>query len=356
MTIYSEIGVRPFINARAPHTRFGGSIMPAHVVDAMAEASRTSVEMDDLQAKIGTKLAQLTRNEAAFISCGAASGISLAIAACMTGTDPSKCARLPDTTGMKNKVVIHKAGRFDEDICIQVPGVKVVEIGSRRGAKEQDLLDALDADTAAVLTCNWQGLLPVSTVTKISHAANVPVIVDAAGEVPPIENFWHYTQDCNADAVVISGGKGLRGPQATGLVLGRREIIDGCIANANPNRGIGRTMKVAKEEMVGLYAAVRHLLEDPEAELSRSKASAQYMIEQLKGIPGLEITRDLPFLLLGLDRVAKYTTDQQVMTELRDGEPSILALCRNKTLWVNVTTLQPGEDALVAHRVTQILS
>ena len=174
MGIYDEIGVRPFINARAPHTRFGGAIMPTPVVEAISEASRLGVDMGELQEKLCAKIAELTRNEAAFISCGAASGIALAIAACVTGTDRAKCERLPDCRGMRDKVVVHKAARFDEDICLQVPGTAVVEIGTRRRTTERDLTNALGDDTAAVVTCDWQGCLPVSDVVQISHARKRP--------------------------------------------------------------------------------------------------------------------------------------------------------------------------------------
>lgn len=355
MGIYDDIGVRPFINAWGTHTRFGGSIMSERVAQAMLEASRLSVEIEELAAKVGAEIAQLTFNEAAYVSGGAAAGIALAIASCMTGTDPRKCERLPDTTGMKAKVIMHKAGRFWEDVAVQAPGVQIEEIGNSQSARERDLANALDADTAAVVTCDWPGLIPVARVVELSHAADVPVIVDAAGDVPPKENLWRFTRDLNADAVVVSGGKGLRGPQGTGLVLGRREIIAGCAANGNPNRGIGRTMKVAKEEMVGLFEAVRQFLDTEAFESERIDRSSQALISRLGAIPGAQFDTDAPLILIDL-RPSQAPSDRQLMDALRNGTPSIMALCRNRVLYVNVSTLQPDEDMVVADRLIELLA
>ena len=257
MAVYDELGVRPYINARAPHTRFGGAIMPDVVVQAMAEAAGWGVDMEELQTALHSRIAQLTRNEAAFISGGAASGLALATAACMAGRDRSRIERLPNTRGMRNEVVVPKASRFDEEICLQAARARIVEIGTSRGTSEDDLAGALGPSTAAVVTCDWEGCLPIERTVAIAGARNVPVIVDAAGDVPPVDNFWRYTRELGADAVVVSGGKGLCGPQATGLVLGKSDLIDACVANGSPHRAIGRTMKVAKEDMVGIYVAVR---------------------------------------------------------------------------------------------------
>lgn len=356
MNIYDNLGVRPFINARAPHTRFGGATMPRVVVEAMAEAARFGVDMEALQGALHARLAELTRNEAAFISCGAASGLALVIAACMTGTNRRKIEQLPDTSGLPDEVVVQQAARFDEDICLQVPGARVIQVGSTQRTTERQIIEALGPNTAAVVTCDWDGCLPVATLVEIASERNVPVIVDAAGDVPPIHNFWRYTRDLGASAVVVSGGKGLRGPQSTGLVLGKRALIDGCIANGNPNRAIGRTMKVAKEEMIGLYAAVQHLINTADQQLAEMRVSADRMVSTLSAANGTTITRDPPFLLLDVGKCPGFRSADQMMADLRNGEPSILALCRGTTLWLNVSTLEPGQDELVTARVLQILN
>ena len=358
MDVYEDLGVRPFINAADNYTRFGGSIMWPCAVEAMVEASRKFVNLYELQAKVGEAIAEITGNDAAYVSCGAAGGIALAVAACMAGTDPRKIEQLPDTRGMRNEVIVHRCARFYEDIAIQVPGAVVVEMGDERGATEEQLIASINDRTAAVLTRpSWGGMLPIERIAAIARERGVPVLVDAAFDIPPKANFRRFTRELGADAVIVSGGKGIRGPQTTGLVLGRRSIIEGCSAHGNPNRAIGRVMKVGKEELAGIYAAVKYIVERDEGEARRAHNRMGIALRKtLSSLPGVtSVRRRGQVVFVECDIEGTGVSDGEIESALLNGEPSILTWCRNGQLRLNIGTLQTGEIDLVGRRVHQVL-
>ena len=269
MSTYAELDVTPIINANATLTRLGGSLMPPEVLKAMMEAAKVFVELPELQRRVGNRIALLTQNEACYVSSGAAGGIVVAIAACVTGNDMAAIERLPDLTGLRDEVIVHKSQRNGYDHAVRQVGVKLVEIGYPAVTEEWQLEGAINEKTAAVIwfhgALGGPGDISLEKVIDISHAHGVPVLVDAAAQLPPVENLWKFTQ-MGADAAIFSGGKDLRGPQSSGLVLGRQWLIDACARNGPPNHSIGRPMKVGKEEMLGLLAAVeRYLALDHEA-------------------------------------------------------------------------------------------
>lgn len=291
MNLYEEIGIRPFINARAPFTRFGGAIMPDEVIRAMAEASRLGVHMAELHDKVGQAIATLTHNEAAYVSCGAASGITLTLAYCIAGVDEQKADDLPFTNGLPDRVVMYCCDRGTEcDTAIRCAGAVAVTIGDQDGASEEELHCAIDANTVAVITLlgDHPGKIPLDRMIAIAHEHDVPLIIDAAGGVPPKENFWRHTRDAGADAIIISGGKGIPGPQSTGFVLGARHIIEGCRFHGAPNCRIGRGMKVGKEELFGAYAAVKWAMARDEAGMDAlHEQQADYIIKQVDILPNV---------------------------------------------------------------------
>ncbi len=359
MGVYEELSVRPFINAADNYTRFGGSIMWPCAVDAMVEASRQYVNLFEMQTRVGAAIAGLTGNEAAYVSCGAAGGIALAVAACMAGTDPEKIERLPDSTGMKNEVVVHRCARFYEDIAIQAPGAVIVEMGDERGATEEQLAACIDDRTAAVLTLPpWGRMLPIDRIVAIAHARGVPVLVDAAFSIPPKANFRYFTRDLGVDAIIASGGKAIRGPQTTGLVIGKKSIIDGCAAHGNPNRAIGRTMKVGKEELAGIYAAVKYIMERDEDAVRRD--FNRMGLDIRKGLSSSSLVKsvrrsgDVVRIEIDLERLE--CTDLEFERRLLDGDPSIVTWCRNASFRVKLGTLQPGEVDLVIRRLQELLA
>ncbi|NJN83061.1 MAG: aminotransferase class V-fold PLP-dependent enzyme [Caldilineaceae bacterium] len=298
MSIYDELGIRPVINAQATLTRLGGSIMPPAVVAAMQDASKHFVDLDLLQRRIGERLAALTGNEAAYVSCGAAAGLALATAACVAGSDPAAINRLPDVTGLKNEVIIHRSHRNGYDHAVRQVGVKIVEIGFALNTAAWELEEAITPQTAAIFwfqgAMTGRGDLPLETVIEIANRHNVPVVVDAAAQLPPVENLWNFTK-MGAALAVFSGGKDLRGPQSSGLMLGRADLIEAVRLNGSPNHSIGRPMKVGKEEMVGLLKAVELYIEmDHEARASQHEETVMGWCMELNKHAGVHAERRFP--------------------------------------------------------------
>lgn len=369
--IYEQLGVRPVINCATTYTRLGGSIMAPHVAQAMADASAAFVNLFDLQVAIGDRLAQLTRNEAAYVSNGAAAGLALATAACVTGEDVSLMARLPNQMeGLKNEVVVHRAQRNWYDIAVRQVGVKLVEIGHTMETAPWELDAAINERTAAVVYFAGSHLnkntLPLEYVVERAHARGVPVIVDAAAQIPPVENLWRFTTELGADIAIFSGGKNLAGPQSSGLVVGKASIIRAMRLNGPPHQRIGRAMKVAKESMVGLLAAVEHYLSlDHEAERRRWSAIVDQWLEawEERAPETAIVTRSdtneagepIPRIILRLKPQAPVNRDRLVEI-LRDGDPGIEVVLHDpESLAFSPHLLQDGEAEQVTRRVSEVL-
>lgn len=368
MSIYDDLGVRPLINASANITRIGGSIMPPEVVDAMREASRQFVNLEDLQRAVGNKLAELTHNEAAYISSGAAAGVALATAAVVAGADPQAIQQLPDVTGLKNEIIIHKSHRNGYDHAVRQIGVKIVEIGTDTATQPEELEAAINENTAAIFwfqgAMTGRGDLPLEEVITIANQHQVPVIVDAADQVPPVENLWKFTQ-MGAALAIFSGGKDLSGPQSSGLVVGRQDLIHAMRVNGNPNASIGRPMKVGKEEMVGLYTAVKlYLQRDHDARLSQNEEIVIGWCSELNKIPGIHAEhfnvnvagQPTARAQVVIDATRAGISRDEVVLALRNGTPSIEVLPRDPdTIYLNPMTLMEGEDQIVIDRLLEIL-
>jgi L-seryl-tRNA(Ser) seleniumtransferase len=369
MGIYDELGVRRVINASATLTRLGGSLMPPAAVAAMADAAGAFVELPELHARVGERIAALTHNEAAYVSCGAAAGIALTVATCMAGTDPIKMAAFPYLDGIeRTEVVVHRAQRNGYDYAARQTGARLVEVGPTA----DDLAAAITERTACVLW--FAGALaadspPLTTAVELAHARGVPLIVDAAAQIPPISNLWHFTTEVGADAVIFSGGKGLRGPQASGLVLGKRWVIEGCAANGNPNHSIGRPMKVGKEELCGLLAALEwSLTQDEPATIERYEAMVRFWIDGLHGIPGVTaervfpseagqpharaVVRFAPPFPLSRDEVAAALWDRSPRIAVSTSGHGV----PENGIALNPQTIEPGEEVAVLEAVGEVLA
>ena len=374
MDIYDQLGVNKVINGAATLTRLGGSIMPPEVLEAMAEASRHFVDIDDLQAKVGTKIAEWTHNEAAYVSCGAAAGLVLATAACIAGLDPDKRERLPYTDGMANEVIVHKHNRVGYDFAVRQAGARLVEIGDEGGTTADELEGAITGKTAAILyfynVVRMPGLVPLEQAIEIAHRRGVPLIVDAAAQIPPVDNLWRFTH-MGADLALFSGGKGLCGPQSSGLILGRADLIEACAFHACPRPFVGRPMKVGKEELVGLMVAVRRYLDLDHAALMQGyEDQVQYAIDALSALPGLSARRSfpseagqpMPRAEIVLDEAALQErrpalTRDDLLAQLRDGEPSIaLSPAGASGVYLNPQTLEPGQEQIIVQRIIQIVT
>lgn len=369
MDVYDELGVKKVINGIATVTVLGGSIMPPEVVQAMTEASRHFVSIDDLQRKAGEQIAKWTKNESAFISCGAAAGLVLSTAACITGNDPAKCSKLPFTDDMKNEVIIHKMNRNGYDFAIRQVGVKIVEIGTESGSSPDDLENAINDKTAAIFyfynITRMGGLIPIEKAAEIAKRKGVPLIVDAAAQIPPVDNLWNFTQ-MGADLAIFSGGKGLCGPQSSGLIVGRKDLIEACMLNSNPRAFIGRPMKVGKEEIVGLWAAIKRYVNLDHKKLMQTyEDQVQYAIDELSGFKGVTARRDfpseagqpMPRAEIIFDANELGMTRDDVLSQLRNGEPSIeLAGAGASGIFMNPQTLELGQEKIIIKRIKEIIS
>jgi len=373
MGVYEDLGVRKVVNAIGNVTYLGGSLMAPEIVAAMSEAARSFVDLNELLEKAGQRIAEVMGVEAAYVTTGAASGLVLSTAACMTGKDPAKISRLPDTDGMKNEVIIQRVHRNWFDQSIRQAGARLVEIGRSYPpamTPSWELEAAIGEKTAAIAyfpTYGIGGELPLEEVIRIATGHDVPTIVDAAAELPPASNLCNYTQ-MGADLVVFSGGKDLEGPGDTGIIAGRKDLIEACALNANPNHGIGRPMKVSKEQIVGLVTAVeRYVQQDFEAESNVWEQQVAYLVETLSSLPGVDARRvfpgEPPIFPLCIPRAyidfggeTLGITRQEVLNLLRDGDPKI-ALWQGggKSLVINPQTLVPGEERVVAQRLQDIL-
>lgn len=269
MGIYEELGLSRIINAAASLTSLGGSIMHPSVVEAMTEASRSFVDMHELQGAVGKEIAKLTRNEAAWVTAGGSAAITLTLLAARTGTDEVSIARLPNHSTLKGEVVMLTAHRNPYDEAVKLAGCTLVTAGNIKQTLPGEFEAALSDQTAAILYLAGpsfeRGSLPLPQVVSIAGQYGIPVIVDAAAQVPPKENFWYFTEELGADAAIFSGGKQLGGPQSTGLVVGKQQLIEAVKLNAPPNQRYARALKVGKEEIIGLYRALRNFFEQDHA-------------------------------------------------------------------------------------------
>lgn len=367
MGVYEELGVKKYINAWGPMTVIGGSRMRPEVVQAMAEASRAFVDLNDFQHRAGQRIADLIGVEACYISGGAAAGLAIATAAVIAGTDPAKIARLPDLTGMKNEVIMQRLHRNMYDHAVRTVGIKLVEIGNGGGAHDWELEAAITPNTAFVfyVYASWTMHRPLSLAqaVKIAHNHGLPVIVDAAAETPPFRNL-RGLNDTGADLVVFSGGKGIMGPQSTGLVLGRKDLVEACIRNGAPNHSIGRPMKVSKEDMAGIVRAVElYVALDHGAVTRRWTEQVEVVVDALQGLPGVQaVRRDasyseaIPVARITIDPSQAGRSVGDVAAALAEGEPGIRVTQAEDWIIVNPHFLEPGEEQIVAARLKAILT
>ena len=397
-SIFERLGVRTIINASGPSTRLSGAIMPPEVAEAMKEASQHCVDIAELQASAGQVIAEITGAEAGYVTSGAAAGLLLGTAACVTGLDPGRMNRLPDTTGMKNEVIIARSQRNFYDHAVRSVGINLVEVGiadrfSGAGVRDTEaweIADAITPHTAAVFyVANPHSLPPLPQVVEVAHAAGVPVLVDAAGQLPPASNLKRFIAE-GADLVSFSGGKAIRGPQSSGILCGRRDLISAAALQhldldilwdqwnpppslidkrrlpGAPQHGIGRPCKVGKEQIAGLITALRLFVsEDPEARRTRWLGLMEALMDAAQGAPHASVSlavdrrrAEIPSVQLKLDEAAAGMTALELVRRLQDGDPSIHAgpgRVGEGIVTFGPMCLKEGEPETIGRRLKEIL-
>ncbi len=367
--IYEEIGVVPVINAGGTKSAYGGSRMDPRVLEAIAEASKSFVSMAELNRKIGEYIAKVTGAEAGMVTSGAASGVVLSIAACMTGADVAKVRRLPDSTGMKNELIIQRIHRGSYSHMYTFTGAKFVDIGDFNECLPEELEGAITEKTVAVTYLLGPRVstagLTLPQVVNIAHKHKLPVIVDAAAMLPPKTNLRRFIEE-GADLVVVSGGKLIHAPQATGLLYGRKDLVEAALANASPNHAIGRPHKVSKEDMVGLYTALKIYIDsDEEKMLEEFRSRLQPTVELLSNIPGVkveivhdEVNHHVPTAVIIFTKEWHGPSAADIPKIMLKGSPRVFMQYFKELnhLVVNPISLQENEPLIIAELLRKELS
>ena len=369
--IYDRLGVTKVINARSWVTALGGSIMRPEVFAAMEEAGRHFVDMDELMAAGGKVVARACGAEAGMVCAGAAAGNLLMAAAAITGTDRSKVDRLPDTTGMKNEIVIFKSQRNSYDRTFETAGGKLVEIGMPKTVTAYQLEAAIGDATAGVVYTLAPFLprpLSLEETIEIAHACGAPVLVDASAEVPPADNLTKPIR-VGADMVTYSGGKGICGPQNSGLLAGRADLIEAAFMNylpaGAPRAGIARPAKVSKETIVGLVTAIELFLDsDHESVWAGWRQKCDHVVDKVRGIPGLRVVieenenRQGPQPVIYLEPEWSGPPAEEIRRRLTEGDPPIMIGSGGYGDELNVVmvNVRPGEEKIIADRLHAILT
>jgi uncharacterized pyridoxal phosphate-dependent enzyme len=371
---YQKLGVIPFINAAGTYTALTASIMPREVQDAVALAAKRPVHLNQLLDASGAYLAQRLRCQAALVTAGAAAALTLGTAACVTLGNNNAILNIPtDMSGLKNEVIIQKSHRYGYDHAIRNCGVRFIEVETmdqyQQAFNDRTVMthffNAAEGDK--ISREDW---------LRVAHQHGVPCFNDAAADVPPISNFWNYTA-MGFDLVTFSGGKGIRGPQCSGLLLGRMDLMEAAKQNNSPNSNtIGRSLKVAKEEIVGLVAAVDWFLSQDDAAMEKEyRGRAERIAGRVRDLPTVQtqifippIANHVPHLLITYDQSRIKIAGAEVMDAMRKGTPPIelnpstggLPASAGlpggpNVIIVGVWMLQPEEDIVVGQRLREVL-
>ncbi|MEM9327568.1 MAG: aminotransferase class V-fold PLP-dependent enzyme [Bacteroidota bacterium] len=359
---FKELGLRTYINAAGTYTSLTGCLMVEEAVQAYQYATNQYVALDEIQDKVGERLAELIGVEAATVTSGAFSAITLGTAGVLTGLDPKKAARIPfDLTGMKSEVIMQKSHAIGYAHALKNAGVTIIEVETKK-----ELEDAINDQTAMLWFLNahnFRGKIQYADFIEVGKKNNIPMMNDCAADVPPVENLWKYT-DMGFDLVCFSGGKGLRGPQSCGLLLGKKDLVAAARLSAPP-RGdtVGRGMKVNKEEVLAMMVAVEnYLTRDHAADWKLWEGQINHISETALSVPGVkteihvpDIANHVPSLRIKWNEKKIKMSPPEVRKALKEGHPAIETVGGDES--VNMTTwmMNPGEERIVATRLKEIL-
>jgi len=363
--LYKELGVRTFINAAGTYTFMTGSLMLPEVLDAINSTSKDFCLLDELQDKVGEKIAKLVHSESAVVTSGAFSGMTLGLAGILTGTDTQKVKQLPhlEGSGMKSEVICQKAHDIDYNHAFLNTGCKIIPVET-----VEDLEKAINEKTALLHFLNIEadkGKIMQEEWVALGKKHNIPTSIDIAADVPPVSNLWKFN-DMGFHFVVISGGKAIKGPQSAGLLMGKKYVIDGARVHMPP-RGfnIGRGMKVNKEEIIGMYVALEHYLNyDHDKEWKTWETNIGIIESAVKGKDGVTtrifvppLGNITPTLEIAWDPAKIKMTNKELQDKLRMGDPSIEVMShQDNSIHITVWVMRPGDEKIVAKRLKEVFA
>lgn len=358
---FKELGLRTFINAAGTYTSMTGSLMPEEVTQAISFGASEYVNLDDLQDKVGERIAELLSCEYATVTSGCFGAMSIAMAGVLCGDDPKKVKQLPRTEGWANEVIIQEGHQIGYAQALTNVGAKVVLV---KTAKE--LEKAISKKTALLwyLNANTEnGAIRWEEFVALGKKHNIPTFIDCAADVPPVSNLFRFTK-MGFDMVAFSGGKGLRGPQSAGLLLGKRKYIEAARMHTPP-RGetIGRGMKVNKEEVLGMLVALEmYLQKDHEKEWKLWEDQIDLISNRAKTVAGVRTeihvpkhANHVPSLRIRWDQNMVKITPNEARKQLREGHPSIQTVGNNESIGITTWMMVPGQERIVAKRLQEIL-
>jgi len=358
---FKELGIRTFINAAGTYTSMTGSLMHKDVTDAITYGATEYVNLDELHDKVGERIAQLLKCEYATVSSGAFGAMTIGLAGIMCGTDNEKVKQLPDVTGLKNEVIVQEKHDIGYTHALINTGAKIVQV---KGTKE--LEKAINKNTAMLWFLNAntdQGEIKWEEFVALGKKHSIPTFIDCAADVPPVENLFKFTK-MGFDLVCFSGGKGIRGPQSAGLLLGKRKYIEAARLHTPP-RGttIARGMKVNKEEVLGMLVALElYLARDHKKEWELWENQIQLISDSAKSVTGVETeihvpphANHVPSLKIRWDEDVVKISKDEMRKELRAGHPSIETVGNKEEVGITTWMMEPGQERIVAARVKEVL-
>ncbi|MGI9138372.1 MAG: selenocysteine synthase, partial [Sediminibacterium sp.] len=359
--ILKELGIRTFVNAAGTYTAMTASLMHDEVLETIKLGAKQFAMLDEVQDKVGEKIAALCHAEAATVTAGCWSALVLGTAGVLTGMDMKKVAQLPDVTGMKAEVIVQKGHNIGYVHALTNTGAIIVEIET-----VQELEKAISDKTAMMWFLNSyapMGKIQHEEWLAIAKKHKIPTMIDMAADVPPVSNLWKYN-DLGFDLVCVSGGKAMRGPQSAGILMGRKDLIAAARLSAPPRGGnIGRGMKVNKEEILGMYVALeKYVNQDHDAEWKKWESKIETIAKSVNSIDGVTtevsvppIANHTPLLFIKWDELKVKTTNKDLMLKLRNGHPSIEVMANATGINITVFMLQDGEEKIVAKRLREEL-
>jgi L-seryl-tRNA(Ser) seleniumtransferase len=360
--VVEELGLRSFVNAAGTYTAMTASLMPDEVMDTINLSSDHFIMLDEVQDKVGEKIAEICHSEYATVTAGCWSAMVLGTAGVLTGKDRDKIRQLPDLTGMKSQVIVQKSHNVGYVHAITNTGVDIVEVETAA-----DVENAINSKTAMMWFLNYQapdGKIKHEEWVALGKKHGIPTMIDMAADVPPVENLWKYN-DMGFDLVCISGGKAMKGPQSTGILMGRRDLVEAARLSAPPRGGtIGRGMKVNKEEILGMYVALDlYVKKDHKKEWAEWEAQIAHVSDAVSGIESITtevsvppIANHTPYLKIGWDPEKVKLTTSELIEKLRNGSPSIEVRGGGENaISMTVFMLRPKEEKIVAKRIVEEL-